>query len=282
MNSDLTAALWGGAAALSWGGGDFSGGMGARRVSSLAVTLISNPVGVVFLVLVAVFKGSPVPTAGDALIGVLVGIFGALGIFLLYRALSTGQMGIAAPITAVLANAVSVLVSAATEGAPNPLKWLGFVIASVGVWLISRSDDAPQTRGFPKALLPAVLSGLAFGVFFSLSAQFSHADVSWSLVVARITSMLLFFGYAALQRQIRLEPAVLWFALLAGVCDSLGNVFFALAGQAGRLDISAVSSSLYPMVTVILAVALLKERFSRPQVAGAVLTLGAIAMIVAV
>jgi uncharacterized membrane protein len=282
VNSDLTAALWGGAAALSWGGGDFSGGMGARRASSLAVTLISNPVGVVFLVLVAVFKGSPVPTAGDALIGVLVGIFGALGIFLLYRALATGQMGIAAPITAVLANAVSVLVSAITEGAPNPLKWLGFVIASLGVWLISRSDDGPQTRGFPKALLPAVLSGLAFGVFFSLSAQFSHADVSWSLVVARITSMLLFFGYAGLQRQIRFEPHVLWFAVLAGVCDSLGNVFFALAGQAGRLDISSVSSSLYPMVTVILAVALLKERFSRPQAVGAVLTLGAIAMIVAV
>jgi drug/metabolite transporter (DMT)-like permease len=281
VNSDVLAALWGAAAALSWGTGDFSGGLGARRVSSLSVTLISNPLGLAFLIVLALIRFSPPPLLHDAILGVLVGAFGAFGIFLLYRALASGKMGIAAPITAVLANAVSVLVSAATEGVPGPLKWLGFIIAGVGVWLISRPEGESGAKGFPKELIPAVLSGLAFGIFFSLSAQFTKdADVSWSLVIARLTATLLFFAAAIQQRAVKIECSVFGFAALAGVCDSLGNVFFAFAGQAGRLDISAVSSSLYPVVTVALAVLVLRERLTWVQGVGALLAFGAVALIV--
>jgi drug/metabolite transporter (DMT)-like permease len=280
VSADLIAVLWGGAAAVAWGAGDFSGGLGARRASSLAVTLISNPIGLVFLVSLAVLRGSPMPSPRDAGIAVLVGCVGAFGVFTFYQALATGKMGIAAPLTAVLATAVSVFIGALTEGVPGVWRWLGFAAALAGVWLISR-PEGDQPRGFPRALLLAVVSGLAFGVFFSLNAQFTaDVDVSWSLVIVRVTSTALFFGYAAWQRAVRFEPRVLGFAALAGVMDSLGNVLFTLAGQVGRLDISAVSSSLYPAVTVGLAVVLLRERFTPVQGAGALLALGAIALIV--
>lgn len=283
MSADLTAGLWGGAAALSWGVGDFSGGLAARRVSSLAVTLITNPVGLLLLIGIAVFTNAPIPSSHDALLGVLVGASGAAGIFLFYEALKHGKMGIAAPVSAVIANVISVAVSAITEGAPGVLKWLGFALACVGVVLISRPEKIDGVRAVPRALLPAVFSGIAFGVFFSLSAQFSNdVDVGWSLVIVRLTSLVIFYAAATLRNEVRLERSVFGLAAIGGICDSLGNLFFALAGQAGRLDITAVSSSLYPVATVALAVLILRERFTASQGFGALLALGAIVLIVAV
>ena len=283
VSADSTSALWGGAAALSWGVGDFSGGLAARRVSSLAVTLITNPVGLLLLIGLALISNAPVPQGLDALLGVLVGVSGAAGIFLFYEALKHGKMGIAAPVSAVIANVISVAVSAATEGAPGLNKWLGFALACVGVVLISRPEKIDGVRAIPRALLPAALSGIAFGVFFSLSAQFSNdTDVGWSLVIVRLTSLMIFYAAAALRGELRLEQSVFGLAAIAGICDSLGNLFFALAGQAGRLDITAVSSGMYPVATVILAVLMLRERFTLSQGFGALLAFGAIFLIVAV
>jgi uncharacterized membrane protein len=283
VSADLTAALWGGAAALSWGVGDFSGGLAARRVSSLAVTLITNPVGLLLLIALALISNAPIPSSHDALLGVLVGASGAAGIFLFYEAMKHGKMGIAAPVSAVIANVISVAVSAVTEGAPGIVKWLGFALACAGVVLISRPEKIDGVRAVPRALLPAALSGIAFGVFFSLSAQFSsNVDVGWSLVIVRLTSLVIFFAAAALRKEFQLERSVLGLAVIGGICDSLGNLFFALAGQAGRLDITAVSSGMYPVATVILAVLILRERFTASQGVGALLALGAIVLIVAV
>lgn len=279
----MTAALWGGAAALSWGVGDFSGGLAARRVSSLAVTLLTNPVGLLLLVGLALFRNAPIPSGHDALLGVLVGVSGAAGIFLFYEALKYGQMGIAAPVSAVIANVISVAVSAVTEGAPSAVKWLGFALACAGVVLISKPEKIDGVRVAPRALLPACLSGVAFGIFFSLSAQFSNdTDVGWSLVIVRLTSLVIFYAAAALRHELRLERSVLGLAVIGGVCDSLGNLFFAFAGQAGRLDITAVSSGMYPVATVILAVLILRERFTWSRGVGALLAFGAIFLIVAV
>ncbi len=278
----MTAALWGGAAALSWGVGDFSGGLAARRVSSLAVTLITNPVGLLLLIALALISRAPMPTAHDALIGVGAGASGAAGIFLFYQALKYGKMGIAAPISAVIANVVAVAVSAFTEGPPGAVKWLGFALACAGVVLISIPEKVAGVRADPRALLVAALSGVAFGVFFSLSAQFSSdTDIGWSLVIVRLTSLLIFYAAAALRGELRLERSVFWLAAIGGICDSLGNLFFALAGQAGRLDITAISSGMYPVATVILAVLVLRERFSVAQGCGAALAFFAILLIVA-
>ena len=279
----MTAALWGGAAALSWGVGDFSGGLAARRVSSLAVTLITNPVGLLLLIGLALVTNAPLPSSRDAVLGVLVGVSGAAGIFLFYEALKHGKMGIAAPISAVIANVISVAVSAVTEGPPGVVKWLGFALACAGVVLISKPEKIDGVRVAPRALLPACLSGVAFGVFFSLSAQFSNdTDLAWSLVIVRLTSLVMFYAAALSRRELRLERSVFGLAAIAGICDSLGNLYFALAGQAGRLDITAVSSGLYPVATVILAVLVLRERFTWSQGVGALLAFGAIFLIVAV
>ncbi len=58
-----------------------------------------------------------------------------------------------------------------------------------------------------------------------------------------------------------------------------GNAFFILAAQAGALAVAAVLSSLYPIVTVILAIAILREKVTAYHAIGIATAAVAVALI---
>jgi drug/metabolite transporter (DMT)-like permease len=204
---------------------------------------------------------------------------GAAGLLVFYRALSSGKMGVVAPVTAVVANVVSVLFGAFTEGMPRALQFVGFGLAILGIWVISKPESG--TRASIQDFLPALFAGFAFGAFFILTAQFSSPDLSWSLVSARVGTISVTILAAVLTRhQFKLEARSLPLAFAAGGLDSLGNLLFALSTSFGRLDVGSALSSLYPVTTVILAMLFLKERFTRLQGFGALLALVSIPLIV--
>lgn len=279
MAGEIAAAGFGLLSAAIWGTGDFSGGLAARRSSLLSVTVVSNTVGVGVAFAYALVRGAPVPPLSDLLLGALAGLAGVVGILALYRALSIGRMGIAAPITAVIANILSVGWGALSEGLPGPLRILGFVLACLGVWFVAQPEGA---RGRPKGLGMAALSGLGFGAFFIALGQLSEgADTSWPILAARVTSLVVvLIAFFSSRQKFALEPSTRPLAVGAGVLDTLGNAFYALAAQAGRLDVAAVLSSLYPAMTVLLARFVLHERFTRTQLIGALIALVAIPLIV--
>jgi drug/metabolite transporter (DMT)-like permease len=106
--------------------------------------------------------------------------------------------------------------------------------------------------------------------------------VFWPLVGARVASITaLTLGVTVMRGQLVPGRNGLGVVALAGVFDAGGNALFALAAQAGRLDVAGVLSSLYPASTVALAWLILKERITRTQLVGIVAALIAIVLITA-
>ncbi len=265
------------AASLSWGAGDFSGGVATRRAKVLSVVVAAHAIGLVLLIVLALSWSEALPTMLDVVWGSVAGLVGAVGLVSFYQALAVGRMGIVAPITAMLSAAVPVLFGAFFEGLPGPLQIIGFVLALIAVGLIS---GLGVVRERPKGLGLALLAGFGFGSFFIFISLVSHSAVFWPLAAARLSSFLFILVVALTRRQEVLpNKAVLPIVLLAGALDVAGNTFFVLAAHTGRLDVAAILSSLYPAVTVLLASIILKERVTRLQAVGILVALVAVPLI---
>lgn len=277
MPADLAAPLLGLVSALSWGGGDFCGGLASRRAPLLGVLVLGFGSGLAAVAATALLRGEPAPPAAALGWASVAGAAGTVGLGALYRGLAVGRMAVVAPVSAVLSAAVPVAWGALAEGIPPGAKLLGFALALVGIWLVARSGPGGADR---EGLALALVAGLGFGGFLVLMHAGARGGTFWPLAAARTTSLLLVLGATlARRRPWAPAPAALPLVLLSGLLDAGGNAFFVLASQAGRLDVAAVLSSMYPAATVLLAATLLRERVSRPQAAGLAALLAAIALI---
>ena len=277
MGSSVLAALFALSAALSWGSGDFTGGLVARRIGALHTVLISYSVGLIALIVVALSRLERLPPLSDLLWGGLAGVLGMVGLAFLMRGFATGRMGIVAPVSAVLATMIPVIFAALTEGLPRQLQLLGFGLALVSIWLLTRPE---RSGGRPAGLGMAMLAGLGFGGFFTALGQVGNAAVFWPLVAGRLAACVLMVGFALLTRKPIVPPlAPLGLLTLAGMLDVGGNLFFLLAVQSGRLDVAAVLGSLYPAVTAILARLVTREQMARFQTIGVAVAILAIVLI---
>lgn len=277
MNHIFATVIFGLAASLFWGSGDFSGGLASRRVNPSNVVLVAYAVGFVLMIILALIWKERFPAPVDIVWGGLAGIAGVLGLLSFYSALSKGKMGIAAPVSAVLTAALPVIFSAFTSGLPTLFQLAGFVLALLALWLISRPE---QTTEPAQGIGLALLAGCGFGCFFILISRVSPATTFWPLAVARFTSVLVLLIIRPLRREpilsgVKIAPLM----VIAGILDAMGNAFFVLAAHSGRLDVAAILSSLYPAATVILAAIVLRERATRIQAIGIVLVLAAIPLI---
>ncbi len=277
----LASVLFGLAAAATWGAGDFTGGLAAKRASAYGVVIGGQAVGLAILLLLALLtKETPPPLQNLALAG-LAGIAGGVGLILLYRALAEGRMSAAAPISAVLAAAIPVLVGAVWQGLPKPLALAGLSLALLAIGLIARGEGGAELASARLGRLHlAFAAGVVFGLFFVLLHRASQEALFWPIIVARLASIIFLTAYASSSRQ-RWAPQVhIWpLVVLAGILDTAGNSLYVLSGQFGRLDVAAVLSSLYPAATVALAWLVLKERIASIQKLGIVAALAAIVLI---
>lgn len=275
--SDFAPVAFGLASAAFWGAGDFCGGLASKRVHVYSVIITSQIIGVNLLIGLALAFGEKMPPPDHLLFGGVGGVAGAVGLIGLYRALATSRMGVAAPVAGVIGAALPMIVGAVTEGLPGAPQFIGFGLAFVAVWFISRADGTAfrwHDLGLP------LMAGLGFGVFFVFISRASATAVLWPLVAARLSSLGTMLFIATIHRQPRLTPTLhLPLIVLVGVLEVGGNAFYALAGQVGRLDVAAVVSSLYPATTVWLAWLILKERMTRAQSIGIVAALAAIVLI---
>ncbi len=280
IRAEWLSAVFGVASAASWGAGDFCGGLAAKRAPLLPVVIGSQTCGLLALALAGVIFRDPLPAAASLVWCGVAGLSGAVGLLALYKALAIGRMGLAAPVSGVLSAAIPVIAGGAVEGMPGWLRLAGFLLALAGVWLVARGDDAGAFRPLDLAL--SVLAGAGFGCFIVIISWSSGQSVFWPLVVARLVSLSTMLLVAALGKRTRaLSRRDFPLLVAAGLTDAGGNAFLVLAAHAGRLDVAAVLSSLYPASTVLLAWLILRERVTRWQFVGLLSVLSAIVMITA-
>jgi drug/metabolite transporter (DMT)-like permease len=274
--------LFGLASALSWGAGDFTGGLAARKTGAYRAVFYSEVIGIVFLVGVLSLLDEDLPSPFIWLISTLAGAVGTLGLMLLYHAMTLGLMSVAAPVSALLAAALPVIVGAFREGLPDVNTFFGFAFAFAAVWMISQSQGGVTDifAHLADLKLP-LLAGVGFGLYFILMHEATKTGATiWPMLASRSGGTLMIFSYMLVARvSWKVEDPSAWLVVtLNGILDIGGNMFFILAGQAGRLDVAAVLSSLFPGATVILAWILLKERLTRIQWFGVLSALTAIVL----
>jgi len=264
------------AAAVSWGIGDFLGGLKSRTLRPIAVLIVAQPIGGALLGIWVAIRGEGPPGA-EVLWASLAAIFGTIGLIAFYRGMAAGALSIVAPIAGAGA-AIPVVWGLARGDHPSAYQELGFVAALVGVVLAS-FERRPKTVRLAAGVGWAGVAMVAFGAFYVPMHAASQGDFLWAAFVFRLTSTALVAAAWLVLRPPSARRADVPALAAIGVLDTGGNVFFAAASQHGLVSVVSILASLYPVVTVLLARAVLHERVHRSQELGIALALGGIVLI---
>ena len=267
-------------AAVSYGVGDFLGGLTSRRAHVLAVLLLSQAVGAAAVAVWVLVAGEPFLGSSAALAAVAAGLCGLLGLGGLYRGMAIGAMGVVAPISAIAA-AIPFTVGILRGERPSSLQIVGALVAVLGLALVSRPEGGVGAR-IASGVGLALVAALGFGFYFVFLDIAADDSASWAVLVARLTSSIVaLVATLAVGASLAMSRRVLIAVLAVGACDVGANVLFALASTRGLVSVVSVLTSLYPAVTVALAALLLHERLGRVQLAGAAAVLTGAALLAA-
>lgn len=278
-------------AVFLWGAADFSGGYASRRANAFVLTAFSHAAAFGLMITVALLLHPEFPPMKSILWGLAAGAIGGFSLAIFYRALASGQMGLTAPVAALLGAAIPTLADIAMEGAPGRWTIAGFALAILAIWLITRPEPRSEQRdeqgnesglsGPPKSVAMAALAGVGFAGFYLCVHQSTGSPV-WIAATSRIGSFAMTaIAVLATRAPVRLDLPRVGLGVAAGWLDISASALFIYASQHGRLDEAVVITSLYPAVTVLLARLVLKEHFSFWRVVGLLAALTAVPMIAA-
>lgn len=269
------------AASVSWGISDFLGGLNSRSLAVASVMLVSQTVGLGLLLPLALVHGWPAfdgASYGYAAAGSAAGL---IGIGAMYRGMAVGAVSIVAPISATGA-ALPVIFGLLRGEHATVLQILGMGLVLVGIVLASRAsdDNGSGERKLASGIGFAALAALGFGGFFVLIHQASTYDVLWAGAIQRLTGVCIMVVVAlALRPSLNVGWPRVPGLLVIGALDTGANVLYGAASTIGLVSVSAVLASLYPVMTVVLARFVLRERLSPSQGTGVVCALAGVAFI---
>lgn len=246
-----------------------------RRMPTTMVVLWSQSVGMLLAVVAAlIFPANQVDLA-DFAWGAVAGAVGTVGLYFLYEALARGRMAVVSPAAALVGALIPLGIGLALGERPLPVEWIGILLALPAIWLIA---TVGEVEGF-SGLFYGFIAGAGFGSFYVAIAQTGEGSGFWPLVGARITQVTL-LAVIARRQKLGLPPSGTRLPVaVVGAADMLANVFVLLAFRSGLLTLVAVLTSLYPAVTVLLAVWILSEPIGPRQKLGLVLALVAVTLI---
>jgi uncharacterized membrane protein len=277
-------------AALAYGLGDFIAGRLSRRVHYAVVAMVGNVVAFGVSLLGVVVSTPVSPTTEAALWGLASGLGGGFGALMLYRGLGRGRMGVVAPLSALGAAVLPVVVGVVLGDRPSVPAWVGVLLALPAIWLVSTSTrpESEGDSGRPRASTAEVVDGLLAGVGFALLfvglGLAGDGSGLWPVVASQVGSVALLAAVlVGSLRRVSFRGTGsrdLAGAASVGILGGTASILYFLSTHEGLLSIVAVLTSLYPAVTVLLAAVVLHEAISRRQGVGLVLAVVAVVLIV--
>ncbi|HMM95182.1 DMT family transporter [Phycicoccus sp.] len=264
---------------LVWGTSDFFAGLASRRRPAVAVVGWTQGLALLVVTAVVLLRWDTVSFTGWPLWSVAAGLAGMTGLVCFYSALSSGTMGVVAPIAA-LGVVVPVVLGVASGDTPSPWAWAGMAVAVAGVTLAS----GPELSGAvsPRPVLLAAVAAVGFGLALFCLDRGARESTLLTLWGMRITSVAILLVVALAARSTGgVTPRELPGLLLIGCGDLGANLLFGLASSRGQVSIASVLGSLYPVVTTLLARVVIGERLRRVQQVGVVLAVGGAVLIAA-
>ena len=265
-------------AAGGYGFADFIAGVCSRRSNATLVSMFSQGVAGIVVLILTLNSGSSNSTSA-MLWGALAGVGSAFGVLCLYRGFSIGRISVVAPVSAVTAAAVPTLVGVLLGERPSTIAWLGIALAIPATALIGRVGD--EHVG-PSGFLEGLGAGIAFSVMFiGLHGAGNSAGlwpVVWLSLVAVVVLLPLALRALPGDHGVIFTPRVFLGVSVSGALAGLASGGFLIA-SAGGLAISSVITSLYPAFTVLLAFLFLHERVRHVQAAGLVMAAASVVLV---
>ena len=257
-------------AALFWGVADFGAGLQSRRVPVLVVVAGMLFVGAFAAGVTLVITKAPALDGRTLLLGIAAATATAVGLTALYRALAIGPMSVVAPISAA-GVIIPVLAGIAMGDQPSAAQGVGIVLAIAGMLTAVALSDEPahvarERKERATAIGLAIVGALGLGVYYLAAEGVQTGQGTWFLFVGQLAAGLA-LAVPVLVRRIPMPARIdrMQIAALGGL--SFGAWAFSTAAvSAGDLSLTATVSSLYPLVTVLLAVWLTQESLRRVQV----------------
>lgn len=272
-------------ASLAWGSADFIAGVSCRRLGLLWVLLVSQQLGLVLLLAVLVLIGKATPGGSYVGLAALAGAFNAAALAAFYRGLARGPIGLVAPIAATEA-IIPVAAGLLNGERPSHVATLGIALALGGVMLATtsggREGAADRGRSSSPSVALAVLAAVCFGCFVVALKGASEGGALWAVTISRVTTVgLLAAAVPATNMAFRVARSDIAPVIAIGALDVVASTVFAVATTSGALSAVGVLGSLYPVVTLLLAGVLLRERLGGLQRLGTLGALAGVALITA-
>jgi drug/metabolite transporter (DMT)-like permease len=288
----MTAILLALASAVGYGGSDYCAGLAARRTSVIRVTLLAEAAAAALVALVLPWAGLRQPSLVSLGWGAAGGAGGALGALALYMGFRRAAFSVAAPLSAVGAAGFSVLAGLLLGEQPGRLALTGTALALPAIIGVSVSpaaaedrpaEDRPAAAGrHAQGVIWGLLAGACFAVLFIALNRAGSRGGLWPVAAAQVAAIVVVGGIGVVTRDLHLPaPGSRRLAVLTGVAGGGGTVLYFLATQAGLLAVTAVLTSLYPAVTIVLARLLLGERLTAVRLAGLALAAASVGLIAA-
>ena len=262
---------------LVWGLADFLGGTLSKKRKAVAVIGGSQSFGLLFVALLAIGLQAWTWNETVWINGAIAGAMGLLGLVGFYTALATGQMGIVAPISSLSA-VVPVTIGLVQGERPSAMQLTGIVVALIGVILAS----GPELNGKvdPRPVFLAFFAAVSFGFCVYFMAKGARINPTMTVTAMRAVQvalvLVLFLAIRNLGGLVKRDVPML---ATIGASDAGANVLYTFAASLGLLSVVSVLGSLYPIVTVLLAWWIHKERLMRVQYIGIAITFSGVALL---